>query len=401
MPLPTGVAAVFPYSPNWAGPVKQGVEYKTNILTSRDGTEQRIALRSKPRETLGYQILLEGQDAAEFEYRMWGLQPHVLMMPCWPRQRRLSVAAVLGTNQLVLDNPTQDGIRAGDEWILLAGDTYEVVTLDSVSADRKTLTLSDNLTLDWPKWSKTFPAWRVQCAAEVRSSKLTSGVVKAPLLFKRLVDANPIATREATADQMLGSLEVLTRRFNWNRPLEISHSWVAQFIDAEIGPFGYDTERDLPVRIFKGELLLDSRTEVDWWLAFFDRVHGRQTPFLMPTWQDDLLLQTPLGGSTFEVAGTHLGTYQAKNPIHTHLMVRKKDGSLAFFTIDNIIADSGLGITSITTTEAWDETYGPEECPFVCFMSTVRLVNDSLEIRWITDEVAKLILVVQTVEDVV
>lgn len=398
MTLPAGVAAVWPFPPDWSRPIKQGREFKTDILISRDGTEQRLSQRAKPREMLGYQVLIDGGDSADFAYQLWALQPHVMMMPLWPRRRRLTAAVNMDSTTLVLDKPAGADIRNGDEWILFSATDYEVVTIVSTSVDRKTLNLSSGLTKDWPIYSAIYPAWRVQFDADIRSSKLTSSVMRAPLQFRRLVDDRAQGAWDASADQTLGSLEVLTRQFNWARPMQIEHNWLPQFIDAGIGPFSSETDGDIPKPIYKGELLLEGRDEIDWWLAFFDRVRGRQVPFLMPTWQDDLQLQQPISASDFEVPGTALGLYQMDSPIHTHIMLRKKNGSLAFFTVQSIAPDGGYGITTITTDEAWDETYGTEECPFSCFMMTVRLASDALEVEWITDEVAKVTLAVQTVE---
>ncbi|WP_420553971.1 hypothetical protein [Neptuniibacter marinus] len=399
MTLPTGVAAVFPFSPDWSTPVKQLREFKTDVITSRDGTEQRRALRSKPRDYIEYQVLLDGHDSARLDYYLWALQPHVLMLPIWPSKRYLSLSVDAGESVLVLDKPVGDGSQVGDEWVLVNDNQEpEVFALQSISGDGLTLGAAQPMSSDWSKKSAVYPAWRVHVNGDIGASKLTSSVMRAPLSFKRLVGSYEPFSWTAEAELTIDGLEVLLRKMNWNNAVSTEHQWSAQFVDSQSGPFTYELTSSLPVRVYKGTALEVGRDEVSWYQAFFDRVRGRQTPFLMPTWQNDLQLQTPVGLTDFEVAGTELGRFMPTGPIHSHLMLRKRDGSFAFFAVQSIEADYTLGVTSIATVEPWDELYGPEDCLFVCFVNTVRLVSDTLSISWVTDDVANISLAVQTVE---
>ncbi|WP_027855202.1 hypothetical protein [Marinobacterium litorale] len=401
MPLPSTTAAIFRFPHNWSSSVTESREYKTDVMRSRDGTEQRRAMRSKPRKSLSFDVLLDGNDATALDYMLYALQPHVWLLPQWHRQRRLASSAATGTDILVLDQPVAYDAQAGDYLVLMrTGQEPEAQTIAAIAGDRVTITLVDTLEADWSTYSAVYPAVPAQINGAASGKRLTSGVLRLPLSFSYIVDSRPPVSSTLTADDTIGDLEVLVRPINWVNSPEAGYAWVPMMIDAQIGPTAYETDGDLPPNTRKGEVTTETRAETDWWLAFFDRCRGRQRPFLMPTWWD-INLQDPLtAGATFEVPGTELGTYLTGDPIHTHLMVRKRDRSLAFFEITALTANVNDGVTVITTTEAWAEAYEPWECVQACLVSVCRLASDRLEIEWITDEVAKFAIAIQIVEDV-
>jgi hypothetical protein len=399
MTLPQGVLAVFPFGPDWTEPVEESFAYKTNVLRSRDMTGQWRGLRSKPREQVSYTALLGEDEAASFDYRFGRLQPYTWMVPQWARRRFLAANANAGTNTLVLDGTVSYHAREGDEYILMLDDAEpEVVTVDSISVDRLTLTLTDTLNNNWPSRTKVYPAWRAQVAGELEAEWISSDVMRSPVSFRRLVDSRAPEASSLTAEASLNSLEVLIRPVDWSQPINVTYDWTPDFIDAEVGPFESVVRGLISRRMRKGEVLCESRDDVDWWLAFLARRRGQQVPFIMPTWLGDLQLQNPVSAFDFEVSGTDLGRFAPAAGIYTHLMVRKKDGNLAFFEVAAISADFGLGVSIVTTVEPWDESYGPWECSQVSFVTVCHLASDGFTVSWITDEVARINLAVMAEE---
>ena len=53
-------------TPNWKTPVQVTVSYRTDIVTSRSGKEQRRALRASPRRSLSFGVTVAGDDRREF-----------------------------------------------------------------------------------------------------------------------------------------------------------------------------------------------------------------------------------------------------------------------------------------------------------------------------------------------
>lgn len=51
------MSILYPFVPNWSAPVEMTYEFKTDIIKSRNGYEQRAAMRSLPRITLAFESL--------------------------------------------------------------------------------------------------------------------------------------------------------------------------------------------------------------------------------------------------------------------------------------------------------------------------------------------------------
>ena len=58
---------ILDFLPNWRNGVTETREYLTDIMTAYDQTEQRAALRDKPRNTMAYTLLLHKTDASRFD----------------------------------------------------------------------------------------------------------------------------------------------------------------------------------------------------------------------------------------------------------------------------------------------------------------------------------------------
>ena len=75
---------ILDFLPNWRNGVTETREYLTNIMTAYDQTEQRAALRDKPRCDMAYSLLMTGQDASRFDWIMSTsqAQPMATPIPC-------------------------------------------------------------------------------------------------------------------------------------------------------------------------------------------------------------------------------------------------------------------------------------------------------------------------------
>ena len=56
--------------PDWTNGITETLEWKTDILQSYSGAEQRIARRLSPRRTFEFSILINGNERARFENKL-------------------------------------------------------------------------------------------------------------------------------------------------------------------------------------------------------------------------------------------------------------------------------------------------------------------------------------------
>ncbi len=67
-------------TPNWRQPVQVTVAFRTDIVTSRSGREQRRALRSTPRRTVAYTTTVGGDDRRRLVNLLAAQQPDLLTL---------------------------------------------------------------------------------------------------------------------------------------------------------------------------------------------------------------------------------------------------------------------------------------------------------------------------------
>lgn len=274
-------------------PVTETWSWLTDVIPSRDNTEQRIALRATPRRATKYGFMLESEDERRRQYGRWfkSLGSRIVL-PYYQYQTRLTQPSAVGTNKLFFD-PAKTDVRDGEFVIILeeATETGYLVKLDTVEAD--------GATTDTPL---TFAP--------------TTVMILAPSFTSRLADRSGLTMRSVTGRIELNA-QALTYRQSFKRP---GSTAVIQTYDGlpvlHLRPIAVG---DTPEIFDANYEVIDSQTglqdtyvawphpdvattrkwtirrrqnpaEMDWWRDFLDTIQGRREPFLMPTWFADLTL---------------------------------------------------------------------------------------------------------------
>jgi hypothetical protein len=123
-------ARLWPYAPDWVRTFDVNRSYLTDIVTSRDNTEQRRALRDQPRLSATYQTTLSGSDrqAADHHMRAWQNEP--VVVPDFARWARLTGSSSGGSSALTI-SPMPAWVAAGQPLVLCKSGVQEEVIVDS------------------------------------------------------------------------------------------------------------------------------------------------------------------------------------------------------------------------------------------------------------------------------
>ncbi|MBP8867649.1 MAG: hypothetical protein KBG62_06060, partial [Propionivibrio sp.] len=93
---------VFGLKPNWADGWLERLMWATDVLAARDGTEQRVSLRTKPRRSLEFSILVGRDDAALLDVLLSSWQSRVYALPIWPDKAVLAATVTAGSTVIPL-----------------------------------------------------------------------------------------------------------------------------------------------------------------------------------------------------------------------------------------------------------------------------------------------------------
>ena len=385
------VSALLDFPPDWSRPVQETSEYLTDIRFSRNRTEQRRALRSKPRQFLEYRLVVRGSDLARFEYITWAAQARLVTVPLWPQINYLAQDVSAGSVTLPLTLPLYREFGPDFVVVLMApGQAATAVTLMAKDLNAGTITADRPLAATWPAGTRVYPTWLMNLPGSLSTRRPTSAVMEATVRLNRYVDTAPPLPFSQTPDMTVDGMEALIRRVNWADPMNVDMVFESDYLDADVGPYVFEPIGDMAHRVRKATVVCRSRAEVEWWQAFIDRQRGRLREFIVPTWQHDLdLIPVSTPGHFFEVQGTELAQYMPLNTTYSHVFVRKQGGDPAFYRINGIEAD-GVNNSTRILTEPWGEAYPTTDAELVCFATQVRLAADNLVVEWLTDEVAEI-----------
>ena len=376
---------ILDFLPNWRNGVTETREYLTNIMTAYDQTEQRAALRDKPRNTMAYTLLLHGADASRFDWLLTAAQAQVLLMPYWPMPFRLAADAANGALALQLDGDLPPWVVAGEQLVMVYGGRSSVpVTVQSVAG--KTVNLvAPGLPGAWPKGAMVYPTWQVRAQDSLAFKRHTPTVSEASISLSRQISGAAAPVPASVADMTYDSLEVLTRDINWRDGQDVTMDWMTDLMDGQRGRTSYEVLSKAQQRTSSGSVLLDNLAKANWWQAFYDRHKGRRGVFYAPTRSRDLpLVKSPTPAkSVFAVAGTQFhALMQPGTTMLTHIMIKLQSQAHQLFKIASLEVDYVNDVTYIKTVEPWTQAYRPEQALTYYLASKCRLGSDTMTINW-------------------
>jgi hypothetical protein len=139
-------APVFPFCPDWSHPVTERWEWKTNVIQTYDGQEQRRALRSSAAREYEYELFARGSQRAAIDNLMWSRPSWPWSFPTWWAASELQARANAGSTTLQLGHfPGYGGwapLALMHNWVAIwfRDDLFEAVQVLSSDPDNLTLT---------------------------------------------------------------------------------------------------------------------------------------------------------------------------------------------------------------------------------------------------------------------
>ncbi|GHC33366.1 hypothetical protein GCM10007291_38000 [Gemmobacter nanjingensis] len=288
--------------PIWPFPAAQEItevlEWRTDVLQSQAG-EQRIALRSRPREIVTLQHRLDALGMARAAELVRAGFAGEWRVPLWHMAVQPTGDVAQGATEIAVDTSVAD-FRAGDAVaVAVDGREASVAEIADIEADR--LILAEPLATQLPGASVA--------AARITVAPVRSGIPSAPveIVRRRQNDGMVTATfllRDApdlSAPVMPTYLgrPVQTDPSLTRSPITASLRRAVEYVDNGFGPVVVEPLRDLFER---GEAItLKAQGAAESWAlrCWLWSLRGRQTSFWLPTWGRELQLRAAMtSGST-------------------------------------------------------------------------------------------------------
>ncbi|MFN8828879.1 MAG: hypothetical protein ACK5W0_03325 [Labrys sp. (in: a-proteobacteria)] len=363
--------------PLWPFPAAQEItevlEWRTDVLQSQAG-EQRIALRSRPREIVTFQHRCDALGMARAAELVRAGFVGEWRVPLWHTAVQPTADVAQGATEIAVDTTTVD-FRVEDA-VAIAVDGREASLAEIANVEGDRLILAESLATQLPAASVA--------AARITVAPVRSGIPSAPVEIARrrqndgmvtatfLLRDAPDLTAPALPTYLGRSVQTdpsLTRS-----PITASLRRTVEYVDNGFGPVVVEPLRDLFER---GEAItLKAQGAAERWALrrWLWSLRGRQTSFWLPTWGRELQLRAAMtsGSTLMRVAPVaELAAYVGR------AILLEMPSGLRFRTINAAVADGADHRLTLSSSFGEPVPIGTR----AHFLTLVRSDADRIEIR--------------------
>lgn len=294
-----------------ASKITQTISYMTQVHTSWDGSEQRIALRAEPRQSISYDYIgVNGKQSQWLRALQHGKQAQKLQFPLWHVNCRLTDSAY--KNQIAVTVPKEmlwgfRNISIVEFWLddEKGGKAYKIKYITAAGV----IGLVGKLEEDWPAGKTVVvPVFYGVLTQKNTYRNATSVIaemsVSVDILLNQHAPPYP-ASLDFEHDEpesydahhniyklptRYQGIEVLTYAPYWTDALGSKCSRNINKIDYGTGIYRYDVKSNLSLSSYNFGIAGIDRCAVYNFQRFFMRHLGMCKSFWMPTWTSDIEL---------------------------------------------------------------------------------------------------------------
>ncbi|ECU9383754.1 phage tail protein [Salmonella enterica subsp. enterica serovar Newport] len=318
--------------------VTETLSWKTDILASQNGAEQRIARRLSPRRTLEFQVMAQGNDRQRLEADLFHFGSRVWSVPVFMDVATLTQPLSPGSLTLPIC-PWGRDIQTGGSLLLRTGsgmaddtETVEVIALSDVA-----ITLKRPVTRYWPAGTRLYPLRSALLTDMPVLTRKTDGVATAQVRFRFTGHQDFDGTHVPPLVYYRG-FPVLEPGSDWSEDLTGQYTRLMAEFDSETGE---TTQIDLAGRAFtlqRHHWLMAGREVQASLRALFYLLRGRQRPIWVGSQCSDF---TPLSmtGSVMTVMACGISRFGPR-PGRQDIRIETRKGVYYRRLISAVAADS-------------------------------------------------------------
>jgi hypothetical protein len=365
---------------NWKGGCLERLEWRTSVLRSRRGAEQRLALRQAPRRALEVSFLLHRQDRTLFDLSVHRVGSGEWYLPLFHHTQRLGAALVAGATAIPLGTYGRGFVAPGAALLYASPAVYEAVEIAGL--DSTSLTLAAPLAAGWPEGTRLLPLRRGRLAEQPSVRQLTDTTGTAEVRFELTEPddfpalAMPVTYRD---------FPVLTLAPDRAEDLETAYERAIAELDNGSGRKHLaDAAPDITITTQQHAWFLHGVQEHAEFYGLLYTLRGRLKALWLPTFAADLELLEADGGAGITVAWCGYTAFGGPRVGREDIRIELRDGTSLYRRI-TAAAEDGDGNEFLTLSSALGTPLEPAAVRRISWMTLSRLDQDGVEIAHETD----------------
>lgn len=385
--------------PNWSSTYRITRNYKTDILTSRGGKEQRRAMRETPRKTIEFTSLLNFAEMRRFQAFLSERQGYPFYLPeVVSKTRTAETIAQDGLSVLLTKVP--GWLQLGTVVLLSDGDRMDARVISLIDGNRVNFLAGSGtgVTGDWPKGTKVYYALYGMLSTNLSGRVLTSAVTEVQITFNVNPGSEPPPWNPTVAASTFAGREIFTMKPNWATPLNITFGTNTDTVDNGVGIISVFQPVQFNDRVTKMTFMNKNIDQYQAVQGFFERMKGQQGVFWCPTWLDDFIMDKRTApGNVLYVEGTEVADFMENDSVYRNLAILTTDNVLHCYNVTGVGQVPGEQVTGLAISPALT-TQVRNSIKKISWLVLCRLATDQLTTSFVTDEVATFEMSMQTLQ---
>ena len=350
--------------------LSESLNWLTQVITSNDGSEQRVKLRNAPRQEFDFNIAIPNGLVAELDSLLYGWRGNSFGLPI-SSEGRFSTSPTSTSSPNIDVNTDYADFRVGGLAVIYNSPTdFEIISILSFTVNQ--IVATANLGKVFGLGALVMPMQVARLLAN--PTRQTDGERQRLNARFQVLDNIKLAT-VAAPDQYKGLDIYLEQPLTIGDYLRDTYTTRVDVIDFDTGV----AETFAPWKKTKTHrvlgIQLDSLEEIWNFRLWLHRREGKSRPFWMPTFEVNFTLLTTgaLDTELLVVNNGQKGVSDERDDIAI-----KTTTEWAFREISSIVAQGDDLLMTLTATLGFDAS----TVEYISFMGRKRLASDRLEISW-------------------
>lgn len=373
------------YPPDWQTPLLETLQWKTDVILSFDGSEQRIALQQTPLQYLDFTFLIEGESQRrELEAKLWANGAKLWDVPIWTETVYTTRNIVAGSNLIPVDTVYHNFV-VGNKVLLCACDGREEL-VEIAQVQSNSLILTQALGAAWEVESRVIPIHQGYLSTEQRITRFKGDTIYDAVRFE--FEDHSFISPEVPSS-LYRDYPVMSQVSDWQQDLTLQYQRKMQLLAFENGQYR-DDETGQPSLLQSHYWTLDSREKIQLFKQFLYERRGRLAACWLPSFLKDLQLKNNIisGSKLFQIEHCgYVDLYQMKKN-RRDIRIELDDGQVFY---RRIVACEALdsAVEQLTLDVPIQSNISIDQVERISFMTFSRLASDHLELSWSSSDIVQ------------
>lgn len=393
--------AIWPIKPESG--FEESMEFLSDVMTSMSGKEQRLSLRSKPREGYLFDYRLSDDSRQRAQVFLQGWQSNLWALPMFQSGGRLTAPVAIGATSMTVDTTTNRDYRVGGQAVLYVDEQIqEVVTITAITSTTIEF-LNTPVLREHTVHTEVFPARLCYIKKAVAGKRYAVNVEDFRIEWQVWDNDTGALSPDASAFPSYNSKVLFECNLMGSNAMRLTHNANVRFVDNGTGKIkAYSRWAGTHKRSSTQGFFLRSRQEIIEAKQLLMELQGKQKSFYLPSFIGDMRAMAGFlsTDTDLSVNGMDMERFIGANIQHPHKIVRihLSNGTILTRTIVSV-AKNGDTLDTITLDAPYGVDATLEEITKVEFLEQVRFDVDRFTLRYERPGQATLVAPVITVYD--